>query len=129
MDQAPEQQAYQPPVPNPVPVGGAPGPAVDDNDSGTDTDEDGQLIQQAAKTFQKKQQEAKVKRAPKRPAGVVTLRALIDEGLITPAEDVITMEYKGTITHASLADDGRIAWKGKCVTTAWHLWRSACSPA
>lgn len=55
---------------------------------------------------------AKPRRAPKRPAGLVNLRSLIDEGLLTPAEDVLTVEYKGTITHATLASDGRIKWKG-----------------
>lgn len=55
---------------------------------------------------------AKPRRAPKRPAGAVSLRILIDEGVLTPAEDVLTVEYKGTITHASLAPDGRIKWKG-----------------
>eukprot|EP00878_Enallax_costatus_P026482 GHUV01028420.1.p1 GENE.GHUV01028420.1~~GHUV01028420.1.p1 ORF type:complete len:115 (+),score=12.67 GHUV01028420.1:1006-1350(+) len=55
---------------------------------------------------------SKPRRAPKRPAGLVNLRSLIDEGLLTPAEDVLTVEYKGTITHASLAPDGRIRWKG-----------------
>jgi len=82
------------------------------HDSGTDTDDDGHLIQQAARTFERKQQESKVKRAPKRPAGVVTLKALIQEGLLAPAEDALTMEYKGTITHASLTADGRIFWEG-----------------
>jgi hypothetical protein len=68
---------------------------------------------QAARTFERKQQETKVKRAPKRPAGVVTLKALIEEGLLAPAEDALTMEYKGTITHATLTADGRIFWEGR----------------
>jgi hypothetical protein len=27
-------------------------------------------------------------------------------------DDVLTVEYKGTLTHASLTHDGRIRWKG-----------------
>jgi hypothetical protein len=29
-------------------------------------------------------------------------------------DDVLTVEYKGTLTHASLTHDGRIRWKGVC---------------
>lgn len=66
----------------------------------------------------KKQQAAAPKtgtrKAPKRPAGTVTLRGLIEEGLLAPADDVLTVEYKGMITHASLTAEGRIRFKGGC---------------
>lgn len=53
------------------------------------------------------------RRAPKRPAGVVTLKGLIEEGLLAPADDVLTVEYKGMISHASLTASGQIRFKGK----------------
>uniref|UniRef100_A0A383WMB0 MPN domain-containing protein n=1 Tax=Tetradesmus obliquus TaxID=3088 RepID=A0A383WMB0_TETOB len=59
----------------------------------------------------RKQAAAKPRRAPKRPAGLVNLKGLIDEGLMQPGDDVLTVEYKGTLTHASLTHDGRIRWK------------------
>lgn len=64
----------------------------------------------------RKQAAAKPRRAPKRPAGLVNLKGLIDEGLMQPGDDVLTVEYKGTLTHASLTYDGRIRWKG----VMWH---------
>lgn len=68
------------------------------------------LYLQASRT--RKQAAAKPRRAPKRPAGLVNLKGLIDEGLMQPGDDVLTVEYKGTITYASLTHDGRIRWKG-----------------
>jgi hypothetical protein len=38
---------------------------------------------------------------------------LIEEGLLAPADDVLTVEYKGMITHASLTAEGRIRFKGE----------------
>jgi hypothetical protein len=43
---------------------------------------------------------------------LVNLKGLIDEGLMQAGDDVLTVEYKGTLTHASLTHDGRIRWKG-----------------
>eukprot|EP00775_Hariotina_reticulata_P009205 gene9205-9372_t len=59
----------------------------------------------------RKQAAAKPKRPPRRPAGLVSLRQLVDEGVLAAAEDVLTVEYKGTVTHASLTADGKIKWK------------------
>jgi hypothetical protein len=70
----------------------------------------------------RKQAAAKPRRAPKRPAGLVNLKGLIDEGLMQPGDDVLTVEYKGTLTHASLTHDGRIRWKG---VLSWT--QEACS--
>ena len=51
-------------------------------------------------------------RAPKRPAAGVTLRTLVEQGVLVAGEGVISMEYKGQQTTASLAEDGRIQWRG-----------------
>jgi hypothetical protein len=40
--------------------------------------------------------------------GGITLRTLVEEGILAPGENVLTMEYKGTQQAASLAPDGRI---------------------
>jgi len=61
----------------------------------------------------RKQATAKPKPPSRRPAGLVNLRQLVQEGVLAAAEDVLTVEYKGTITHASLMADGRIKWKGE----------------
>lgn len=57
----------------------------------------------------------------------------MDEGVLAAAEDVLTVEYKGTITHASLTADGRIKWKGAhnqplCYITA-DITQVACKGA
>jgi hypothetical protein len=44
---------------------------------------------------------------------VVTLKGLLEEGLLVAAQDVLTVEYKGTITHASLTSNGQIAFQGE----------------
>ena len=49
---------------------------------------------------------------PKRPAGAITLRVLLDEGIIQPGPDALSMEYKGSMTFATLTEDGRILWEG-----------------
>lgn len=41
-------------------------------------------------------------------AGGITLKLLIDEGILEPGENVLTVEYKSSMTSASLAGDGRI---------------------
>lgn len=71
-------------------------------------------------------QQGGARKAPKRPAGTVTLRGLIEEGLLMPADDVLTVEYKGMITHASLTAEGRIRFKGELWYT--YLFCSCCSP-
>lgn len=82
-------------------------------DSGTDTDEDGQLIQKAVEVVRKpvKVEVSKPKKVPKRSGGSSSLRTLIEEGFLLPAEDVLTLEYKGMTTNASLTVDGRIMWR------------------
>lgn len=46
--------------------------------------------------------------AGKPRAGGITLKLLIDEGILEPGENVLTVEYKSSMTSASLAADGRI---------------------
>ena len=52
--------------------------------------------------------------APPRPprggggAGGVTLKALIDAGMITPGDGVLSVEYKNVVTLGSLDGDGRV---------------------
>ena len=41
-------------------------------------------------------------------AGGITLKLLIDEGILEPGENALTVEYKSSMTSASLAADGRI---------------------
>lgn len=43
-----------------------------------------------------------------RPGGGITLKLLIDEGILFPGENVLTVEYKSNITYGSLAECGRI---------------------
>jgi hypothetical protein len=40
--------------------------------------------------------------------GIITLKLLIDEGVMVPGEGVLSMEYKGTSQTASLDPEGRI---------------------
>ena len=40
--------------------------------------------------------------------GIITLKHLIDEGILQPGEDVLTVEYKGSTHVATLLSDGRI---------------------
>ena len=44
-----------------------------------------------------------------RAGGGITLRLLIDEGILSPGENVLTVEYKSSITYATLMPDGRIS--------------------
>lgn len=54
-----------------------------------------------------------IKKAPALPP-VVTLKLLIEEGMLTPGTDVLSLEYKGFITSGSLIPDGRIEYDGRC---------------
>ena len=44
-----------------------------------------------------------------RAGGGITLRLLIEEGILSPGENVLTVEYKSQMTYATLMPDGRIA--------------------
>lgn len=44
--------------------------------------------------------------------GSVNLKVLIDEGILFPGEDVLSLEYRGIRETADLHGDGRIHWKG-----------------
>ena len=52
-----------------------------------------------------------------RPGGGITLKLLIDEGILFPGENVLTVEYKSNITYGSLAECGRI----KCTIAGTEL--------
>ncbi|GFR52206.1 hypothetical protein Agub_g14746 [Astrephomene gubernaculifera] len=129
------------------------------DDSGTDTDDEGRLIQQAAATAKMRDSEppqgrpaafptsarpppmaappaalppsraapppprpaprppaattGKGKAAPKRPAGAITLRTLLDAGFLVPGSKVLYVEYKGIITWADLTEEGSIICDGQ----------------
>ncbi|KAK9805105.1 hypothetical protein WJX73_008354 [Symbiochloris irregularis] len=117
--------SLQVPATGPRPQSAAmPAAPRDGDDSGTDTDEDGNLIAQAriardAVLQQKKP--APKRRAPSgkaRVGGGISLRLLIEEGLLTPGEGVLTSEYKGANMIANLNADGRISYthKGQLMT-------------
>jgi hypothetical protein len=59
------------------------------------------------------------KKAPAVPP-MVTLKLLIDEGLLTPGPDVLSLEYKGIVTTGSLSPDGRIEYQGRCYLRLLH---------
>ena len=44
-----------------------------------------------------------------RAGGGITLRLLIDEGILQPGDNVLSVEYKSSMTYASLESDGRIS--------------------
>lgn len=117
-------------------TGAASGGAVKEDDSGTDTDEDGALIQKVcpisrvvitcryhallqAKEGVKERMAAQPAGKPKggggraRPGSGITLKMLVDEGMLTPGVGVLSVEYKGSVTVADLLEDGRIWWKGR----------------
>ena len=52
-----------------------------------------------------------------RPGGGITLKLLIDEGILWPGENILTVEYKSNITYGSLAECGRI----KCTISGTEL--------
>ena len=52
-----------------------------------------------------------------RPGGGITLKLLIDEGILFPGENCLTVEYKSNITYGSLAECGRI----KCTIAGREL--------
>ena len=43
-----------------------------------------------------------------RPSGGITLRLLMEEGILEAGEEVLTVEYKGQTTKGTLTEDGRI---------------------
>ncbi|CAD7695752.1 unnamed protein product [Ostreobium quekettii] len=87
----------------------------------TDTDEDGELIQRAMKAKEellRRQQELRLSKPRQsssyrpRPGGV-TLKLLIDEGLLQPGPAVLNLEYRGLQETGDLLTDGRIQWKDR----------------
>ena len=44
------------------------------------------------------------------PPGGITLKLLIDEGILSPGENVLTVEYKSDIMYGSLTKSGRIKY-------------------
>lgn len=50
--------------------------------------------------------------APKRPAGAMTLKCLLDAGIIQPGARILTLEYKGAVTRADLNSEGQIKFNG-----------------
>lgn len=53
----------------------------------------------------------------------ITLGLLIKEGILWPGEDVLTVEYKSVMTHATLTPDGQITCK--VLPCGLHTCRSA----
>lgn len=60
------------------------------------------------------------KPAPKRPAGAITLRTLVDAGLLEPGNKVLYVEYKGAITYGDLTEEGHIFCQGERVEGRRH---------
>lgn len=54
-----------------------------------------------------------------RAGGGITLRLLIDEKIVQPGENVLSVEYKGATNLATLTPDGRI----KCVVRSQRCTR------
>ena len=52
--------------------------------------------------------------APKRPAGSITLKCLIEAEIMQPGVKVLTLEYKGAVTRADLNREGQIRFNGAC---------------
>ncbi len=44
-----------------------------------------------------------------RAGGGITLKLLIDEGILQPGDNILSVEYKSSMTYASLEHDGRIS--------------------
>jgi hypothetical protein len=44
-----------------------------------------------------------------RVGGGISLRVLLEEGMLRPGEGVLSVEYKGICTYADLLPDGKIA--------------------
>mmetsp|Transcript_23369 Transcript_23369/g.51294 ORF Transcript_23369/g.51294 Transcript_23369/m.51294 type:complete len:460 (+) Transcript_23369:175-1554(+) len=90
------------------------------SESGTDTDEEGQLIKKAAAAvMQKVENEARQnlgggpgKGGAKRAGGVVSLKILIEAGILEPGEGVLYVEYKNNVTWGDLMADGQIHYQG-----------------
>jgi hypothetical protein len=49
---------------------------------------------------------------------VITLRLLIEHGLLSPGPEVLSLEYKGLVTTGCLNADGRIEYDG--ARQRWH---------
>ncbi len=57
-----------------------------------------------------------------RPGSGITLKMLVEEGMLTPGVGVLSVEYKGSVTVADLLEDGRIWWKGRCLVSVFLVW-------
>ena len=59
--------------------------------------------------------------AARRPG--VTLKRLVDEGVLVPGEGVFRCEYKGMVSVGELTEDGRISWEGLMFDSpsAWSI--------
>eukprot|EP00884_Botryococcus_braunii_P019406 jgi/Botrbrau1/6149/Bobra.331_2s0039.1 len=83
-----------------------------DNDDSNTESEDEEALQAKQKAFaQRHAKPAPKKRATTgkpRAGGGISLRVLIEEGELRPGNGVLSVEYKGFLTHADLAEDGRI---------------------
>ena len=74
----------------------------------------------------KRQAQAKVTPSKRRRLNpprnlAVSLKTLIDEELISPGDNALSLEYRGKIEMANIRSDGRIEWKGTSSlnTRAW----------
>jgi hypothetical protein len=52
------------------------------------------------------------KASARRPAGAITMRTLVDAGLLIPGVRVLYVDYKGSSTYADLNQEGQIHHKG-----------------
>mmetsp|Transcript_5188 Transcript_5188/g.13216 ORF Transcript_5188/g.13216 Transcript_5188/m.13216 type:complete len:610 (-) Transcript_5188:47-1876(-) len=116
--------------------GGLDAASGSDTDQDTDLDDDGLLIQKAV--AKPKPGAAAGKRPPAakaaptntqkrpratRPGGYVTLKKLLDAGLLQPGTDNLWCEYKGVRSVGSLTPEGRISWEGMLFESpsAWSI--------
>lgn len=102
-----------------------------ESDEDTDLDDDGLLIQKATKVKSPaapapaKPIAAPTQRRPRatRPGGYITLKKLIDAGLLEPGENNLRCEYKGVTSIGTLTLEGRILWEGLAFESpsAWSI--------
>ena len=52
------------------------------------------------------------KGGPKRPAGAITLRMLVESGILQPGRNVVFVEYKNNLSFGDLTPEGQIAFNG-----------------
>eukprot|EP00199_Chlamydomonas_sp_CCMP681_P003007 CAMPEP_0119105930 /NCGR_PEP_ID=MMETSP1180-20130426/3759_1 /TAXON_ID=3052 ORGANISM="Chlamydomonas cf sp, Strain CCMP681" /NCGR_SAMPLE_ID=MMETSP1180 /ASSEMBLY_ACC=CAM_ASM_000741 /LENGTH=167 /DNA_ID=CAMNT_0007091113 /DNA_START=117 /DNA_END=617 /DNA_ORIENTATION=- len=52
------------------------------------------------------------KAASRRPAGAITMRTLVDSGILKPGLGILCVEYKGTKVVADLTGEGQIKFEG-----------------